>query len=105
MNFLLACALSLDGICVRGHGRPGDLCVGLVVVAAIDGEVARAAVAEAPASAGFVAQGSVARHVPDVVCDLVIGTQIGPFKLVDLAVDGDLGKVGMIAGFVRSGSG
>jgi hypothetical protein len=91
MNSLLAGALPFDSICVLGHGGPGDLRVGLFVVAPVDGQVARTAVAEAPAPARFVAQGGVAGRVPEVVCDLVVGTQIGPLKVVYLTVDGDLG--------------
>lgn len=89
-NFPLDRAFPLDGISIRGHGGPGDLRVGLVVVAAVDGEVARTAVAKAPAPARFVAQGGIAGHVPEVVCDLAVGTQIGPLKIWDLTVDGDL---------------
>lgn len=73
MDLLLGRALILDGICVVSHGGPGDLGVGLIVVAAVDGEVVRAAVAVAPAAAGLVAQGGVAGQVSDVVGDVVVG--------------------------------
>lgn len=91
MDLLLGRALRLDVICVRGHGGPGDLRVGLVVVAAVDGEVVRAAVAVAPAASGLVAQGGVAGQVSDVVGDVVVGGQIGLVEVVGLAVDGHLG--------------
>lgn len=91
MDHLLSRALILDGICVVSHGDPGDLRVGLVVIAAVDGEVVRAAVAEAPAAAGFVAQGGVASQVSDVVGNVVVDAQIGLVELGDLAVDRDLG--------------
>lgn len=91
MDLLLSRALRLDVIRIVSHGGPGDLGVDLVVVAAVDGEVVRAAVAVAPAAAGLVAQGGVARQVFDVVDDVVVGGQVGLVEVVDLAVDGDLG--------------
>lgn len=90
MDFDLGRALVLDAVRELCHGGPGDLHLGLVVVAAVDGKIDRTAVAEAPAPAGFGAQGGVAGQVPEVVGDLVVGGQKGPRIVRDVAVDGNL---------------
>jgi hypothetical protein len=95
-------ALCLDGIRVCGHGGPGDLRLDRIVVAAVDANIVLTAVAKTPATPRSTAQGSVARYVPDVVCDLVVvGLRLRPAIAWDVAPNGDLEAVSRTGGYVR----